>query len=397
MEQEFTIIGISDSREQPFPPETLRAISESTVFSGGVRHREIMHDLLPDGHLWIDITVPLDRVFDAYAEHRKITVFASGDPLFFGFANTVKNRLPDSRITVMPYFNSLQMLAHRFMLPYGTMKTVSLTGREWKEFDKALISNEKMIGILTDRCKTPASIASRMLEYGYSGYTMYIGELLGNPSGERLRKTSIEEAAAITDLKFPNAAILEMTSPRERIFGIPENRFSLLDGRAAMITKMPIRLLTLSMLGLENRKSLWDIGFCTGSVSIEARLLFPHLDITSFEIREQGKELMEENSRRFGAPGINAVIGDFLDIPVGGLPAPDAVFIGGHNGKLREIIGKICGVLLPGGAIVFNSVSPESERLFREGADACGLEVTGRTRMAVDEHNPITTLKAESK
>lgn len=397
MEQEFTIIGISDSREQFFPPETVKAISEGTVFSGGIRHREIMQDMLPEGHTWINITVPLDGVFDAYAGHKKITVFASGDPLFFGFANTVKNRLPDAKITVMPYFNSLQMLAHRFMLPYGTMKNVSLTGREWKEFDKALITGEKMIGILTDRHKTPAAIASRMLEYGYTGYTMYIGELIGNSSEERLRKVSIEEAAAITGLKFPNAAILEMTSPKERTFGIPENRFSLLDGRAAMITKMPIRLLTLSMLGLENRKSLWDVGFCTGSVSVEARLLFPHLDITSFEIREQGKRLMEENSRKFGAPGIHAIIGNFLDIPVGELPAPDAVFIGGHNGKLKEIIGKICNVLLPGGTIVLNSVSPESERLFKESASAYGLEITGHTRIAVDEHNPITILKAESK
>lgn len=397
MEQEFIIIGISDSREQYFPPETAEAISRGTVFSGGMRHRGIMQDMLPEGHIWIDITVPLDNVFEAYAAHPRITVFASGDPLFFGFANTVRNRLPHARITVLPCFSSLQMLAHKFMLPYGTMRNVSLTGRDWKDFDKALITGEKMVGILTDRQKTPAAIASRMLEYGYSGYTMYIGELIGNSDRERFRKVSIEEAAAIRDLRFPNAAIIEMTSPRERMFGIPEHMFSLLDGRTAMITKMPIRLLTLSMLGLANRKTFWDIGFCTGSISIEARLQFPHLDITSFEIREQGKKLMEENSRRFGAPGINAVIGDFLEIPPDTMPAPDAVFIGGHNGKLREMVGKISGLLLPGGAVVLNSVSPESEKMFRESAAACGLDITASTRIAVDGHNPITILKAESR
>lgn len=37
------------------------------------------------------------------------------------------------------------------------------------------------IGILTDREHTPATIAARMLEYGYSHYTLYIGEHLGNP------------------------------------------------------------------------------------------------------------------------------------------------------------------------------------------------------------------------
>jgi hypothetical protein len=31
------------------------------------------------------------------------------------------------------------------------------------------------IGILTDRVHTPATLAARMLVYGYSHYTLYIG------------------------------------------------------------------------------------------------------------------------------------------------------------------------------------------------------------------------------
>lgn len=72
---------------------------------------------------------------------------------------------------------------------------------------------------------------------------------------------------------------------------------------------MPVRLLTLSMLDLHNRHSFWDIGFCTGSVSVEAKLQFPHLHITAFEVREEGRELLEKNSRKFGTPGITGVIG----------------------------------------------------------------------------------------
>ncbi len=34
-----------------------------------------------------------------------------------------------------------------------------------------------------------------------------------------------------------------------------------------MITKAPIRLLTLQALELNRRRVFWDIGFCTGSVS----------------------------------------------------------------------------------------------------------------------------------
>jgi precorrin-6Y C5,15-methyltransferase (decarboxylating) len=88
-------------------------------------------------------------------------------------------------------------------------------------------------------------------------------------------------------------------------FGIPDSAFSLLDGREKMITKMPIRLLTLQALALPKRRVFWDIGFCTGSVSIEARLQFPHLQVESFEIRPECETIINENACRFGAPGIN--------------------------------------------------------------------------------------------
>ena len=64
---------------------------------------------------------------------------------------------------------------------------------------------------------------------------------------------------------------------------------------------------------------------------------------------------METNSHRFGCPGITTVIGDFLDIPLEKFPMPDAVFIGGHGGKLGEMIKKIAPLLLVGGTLVFNS------------------------------------------
>ena len=132
-----------------FPPEALAQIRKGKVFSGGIRHKEIVGPLLPAGAEWISITVPLDRVFSRYEEifarfeetatDDSIIVFASGDPLFFGFANTIKRKLPGADILLYPAFNSLQTLAHRLVMPYDDMRTVSLTGRPWQEFDRALI------------------------------------------------------------------------------------------------------------------------------------------------------------------------------------------------------------------------------------------------------------------
>lgn len=386
------IIGISDSRQQWFPPEVMDIIKSGSVFSGGKRHHEIMASWLPDGATWIDISIPLEKVFEQYEQHEHVIIFASGDPLFFGFANTLQRILPNAEIKVFPTFNSLQMLAHRMSVAYHDMHVVSLTGRPWQKLDEALINGEPMIGVLTDRIKTPHAIHQRMVEYGYTNYLMMVGENLGNEELERVSRYDEQ-----TIYSHPNCIILQKTSQRVRPFGIPDSAFSLLDGREKMITKMPIRLLTLQALDLPHRHVLWDIGFCTGSISIEARLQFPRLQIEAFEIRPECEAIIRENARRFHAPGINIHMGDFLETDISALPCPDAVFIGGHGGHLKEIMAKVLTVLPPDGIIVFNSVtSPvvptNSRQLWDEACDKLGLTQASPLRIQLNDYNPIDIL-----
>lgn len=187
--QRFTVIGISDSRHVQLPEAVRDIIVSSTVFSGGHRHHEIVSSMLPDRHEWIEVTVPLQEVYGQYRRHSDIVVFASGDPLFYGFGSTLQREFPEAEIRVYPSFNSLQMLAHRLVLPYHDMVCTSVTGRPWKGLDDALIAGHRLIGVLTDRRKGPAEIAERMLRYGYDNYTMTVGESLGNDECERVSAT----------------------------------------------------------------------------------------------------------------------------------------------------------------------------------------------------------------
>ena len=443
----FIVIGITDNPEPFFPPEVMAIIKQGKVFSGGRRHHDIVAPLLPKDAEWIDITVPLDAVFDNYQLSiihyplMPIIVFASGDPLFFGFANTLQREFPDAELRVFPTFNSLQMLAHQLVMPYHDMRIVSLTGRPWPAFDRALIERTPKIGILTDREHTPAAIAQRMLDYGYCDYTMYVGEHFGNPALEKVTMLTLDEAAQ-RDFAMPNCVIavancfqrlssrLGQTSKLDGsrcsdnsslftlhsslTFGIPDTNFALLDGREKMITKMPIRLLTLQALELPTKHVFWDIGFCTGSVSIEARLQFPHLEIHSFEIRPECETIIHENARRHGAPGIHVHMGDFLNYQLSARALlacyrrdariinyqfpPDAVFIGGHGGRLKEIMAKVLTVLAPGGVIVMNSVKAplvktDSHQLWDEACRELGLQQEPPLHIQLNDHHPITILK----
>lgn len=76
----FYVIGLDDNMRQYFPPEILEIISSHRVFSGGVRHHEIVRSLLPEKADWIDIKVPLDEVSSLSFVRpvgKSIVVFAS--------------------------------------------------------------------------------------------------------------------------------------------------------------------------------------------------------------------------------------------------------------------------------------------------------------------------------
>ncbi len=398
--KKFIIIGITDHPKPFFPPEVMDIISHEKVFSGGLRHHQIVARLLPEGASWIDIMVPLDSVFEQYqaTESQEIVVFASGDPLFFGFANTIRYKMPDAEIVVYPAFNSLQLLAHRLVMPYHDMRIVSLTGRPWDALDVALIERSSKIGILTDRVHTPATIAQRMLDYGYREYVMTVGEHLGNPEQEAISNLTLAEAAE-RSFQMPNCIILSSTQQTFRPYGVPDKEFALLDGREKMITKMPIRLLTLQALDLPRRNILWDIGFCTGSISIEAKIQFPHLHIEAFEIRPACEAIMLENMQRHGTPGINIHMGDFLTTDcndfVSPATVPDAVFIGGHGGHLKDIMEKVFNYLTPGGVIVMNSVTAQSRQLWDEACEDLSLQQEPSLHITLNDYNPITILKCK--
>ena len=389
---------MNDEQSPLFTPEVQGLIAQHRIFSGGRRHRELVAALLPADAVWIDIVVPLTEVYHQYQElNEPVLVFASGDPLFFGYTTTLMREFPGLVSRTFPSFSSLQMLAHSLRLPYHDMRVVSLTGRPWHELDRALIERAAKVGILTDRKNTPARIAQRMLDYGYSNYQMHIGVRLGG-SREEVYSLPLTEVVA-QEFEHPNCLIIEDTKPTHYAapIGLHELDFFPLNGRVKMITKMPVRLVSLSLLELEHRRSFWDVGFCTGSVSIEAKLRYPHLVVNSFEVRPEGKELMEINTRRFHAPGIDYHIGDFLSQDLDALPRPEAAFIGGHGGRLIEFVERLTTLMGEDGVLVFNSVSLETLDLFREAIKRVGWYISYETLLTVDEHNPITILQAKGR
>ncbi|CAM1343225.1 precorrin-6y C5,15-methyltransferase (decarboxylating) subunit CbiE [Tenacibaculum amylolyticum] len=388
----FHVIGIGN-KQPVFSKEQKKLIDNNTVFSGGKRHLELVKDVLPENYQWIYIKSPMTAVFKQYEEAKEtIIVFASGNPLFYGFANTLQNKYPQSSVYTEPYFSSIQLLANKTSTNSNELVTISVHGRSWDALDVALIEQQSLIGVLTDGHKNPKTIVERLLQYGFTNYEISIGEDLEGEN-EKVQTLSLSEAVTKNYHKL-NCILLHRKEKRKQYFGIEDSNFEGLPGRPNMITKMPIRLTTLHLLEVLNASVFWDIGFCTGSISIEAKLKNPNLEIVAFEKREECEEILFTNQKRFGVPGINGVIGDFFEQDTRTFRQPDTVFIGGHGGRLEELLIKVDEVLSSNAIIVMNTVKETSKNTFKKSCENLGWKVKEEINLTLDLHNPICLLKA---
>jgi precorrin-6Y C5,15-methyltransferase (decarboxylating) len=77
---------------------------------------------------------------------------------------------------------------------------------------------------------------------------------------------------------------------------------------------------------------------------------------------------------------------------------PDAVFIGGHGGHLKDIMTKALQHLAPDGVIVMNSVKApkvltDSHQLWDEACTALHLQQAPPLHIQLNDNHPITILK----
>jgi len=389
----YTVVGLPNTTPVELPAEVSRLVAAHTVFSGGWRHHKLVKGLLPRPHTWVPISGDMPALFAEYKTVKApILVFASGDPLFFGIVRTIQTHDAAASVAVYPSFNSVQRLCAKIGQPYEQVRPTSVHGRSWQQLDEAALHYEPLIAVLTDGVRTPGAIAQRLLDYNFSHYEMLVGEDLDGPH-ERLGCYTLAEAAQADFLPL-NCVLLRQTSPPTRRWGLDDAAFVGLLGRPGMITKKAIRLLSLAQLGLAGKRVFWDVGFCTGSVAIEARRLFPQLTVVAFEQRPECAAILDINARQLSAPGITAVMGDFFAQDLAALPVPDAVFVGGHGGRLPELLAQLDARLPPSGTVVLNAVLPESHDQFLAQAHALGWELAPPQRVQLDQHNPIWVLTA---
>jgi len=120
---------------------------------------------------------------------------------------------------------------------------------------------------------------------------------------------------------------------------------------------------------------------------------YPHLKIVAFEKREECGTIIQKNTEKFSTPGIDIIIDDFFNINLKEFPIPDVVFIGGHGGRLKELI-QIIDALNPSVRIVTNAVKESSTEVFVSELSKLNYKIH-TSSIQVNEHNKISIHTAE--
>lgn len=391
----ITLIGVSNESNPKFSSDILEIISKAKFFSGGNRHYGLVKSILPIDFDWIPIKGKMESVINQYKslETNQIVIFTSGDPFFFGFGNTLKRLMPDVQIKSYPFFHSIQRLAQKMSLNYSELKTISLHGRTWDKLDEALLNNLPLIGLLTDKTHSPKLIAERLIAFSYLNYEIIVGEELDGDS-EKYSKLDLKQALNYQAADL-NCVILKQTISKPLVRSFLDSSYVKLEGRPNMITKQYIRMISIESFSFNTSKVFWDIGACTGSISIEAKRNYPWLKVLSFEKRSECLDIINKNCKSHQVPGIEVFIGDFFNQKLDELPKPQSIFIGGHGGRLKELIELVDNYLESGGRIVMNTVQESSNSTFKSTVLEHNYSLLSSNQISINNHNTISVLVAQ--
>ena len=364
--QTVTLIGMGASADT-LTAEAREALGRAELVAGAQR----LLDALPAGVTAerVPAVRPAD-VLAAVAGAQNAAVLYSGDTGFYSGAAGLLARLKEAGIParVLPGLSSVQMLAAALGRPWQDWKLVSAHGRPCDPV--AAVCGGRPAFFLTGTGESgPAALCAQLTAAGLGALPVTVGENLGLAS----RRIFAGTAAGAAGERFGPLAVL-LAEPAFRLPartpGWPDETFVRAEG--VPMTKRAVRAQVLAQLALCPGETVWDVGAGTGSVSLEMAYANGGAPVWAVERLPEACAVLEENRRRLGGWNVRPVSGE-APAALAGLPAPDAVFIGGTRGRLGPILDAALAAN-PAVRICLTAIALETLAAALDACAARGLE-----------------------
>ncbi len=290
---------------------------------------------------------------------KRLAIVAGGDPLFYGTARYLCEKLGTEVFEVVPHVSSMQLAFARIM---ESWEEAYLTDLSAKSLDDVLdkIRTAETVGLFTSETYPPNRVARELLARGLDYFRGFVCENLGGKD-ERITQA---ELAEIQDMRFdplnvfilrrkPNTPDRPKAGAKLRRFGNPDDVFAQSRPKTGLITQAEVRAVALAQLDLRVGDVAWDVGAGSGSVAIEmAQLVSPGV-VYAIEQDSADYHLIQANLETFGIGNVKPVFGTAPAV-FANLPAPDAIFVGGNGGEVARLLEASFAALRPGGRLVSN-------------------------------------------
>ncbi|MFN3190532.1 MAG: precorrin-6y C5,15-methyltransferase (decarboxylating) subunit CbiE [Aureliella sp.] len=352
MTHKITIIGIGDDGFEGLTQQARSALrSTRTVFGPqGLLDRlseddSVTHDGSPT---MLALEANLDQVADHiseflnHPESGQAVLLASGDPLFYGIARFLCDRLGEEHFEVLPHVSSMQLAFARVKESWDEAYLTNVATQELQRIVEKVRSAEK-VGVFTSSEVPPSVLAKALLEQGIDYFNAYVCENLGSKD-ERVTRGSLSQIAnqqfgdlnVMILVRLPDVPDRPASLKGKRIFGNPDEFFLQSQPKRGLLTPCEVRVLALAEMDLGPNSIAWDVGAGSGSVAIEAAQLSPGGQVYGIEMDAEDYNLLIENAQKFGTHNLTPVLGEAPQAWTE-LPDPDAIFIGGTGRGVLQL------------------------------------------------------------
>ena len=376
----LTVVGIGEDGFSGLGKQARRALLGAGRIVGSPRQLALLpHCIRGERHEW-PRPFSLEPLLALRGE--AVCVLASGDPMLFGVGASLARHLDSTQMQVLPAPSSYSLAAARLGWPLQELVTLSVVARPVAAISAHLHSGARLLVLSNDR-QSPAAVARLLRERGFGPSRVTVLEHLAGAAERRVEGLARDWAdPPIADLNLIAIECLaEPGTPRlSRLAGLPDSAFRH-DGQ---LTKRDVRAITLARLAPLPGQLLWDVGAGSGSIGIEWMRTWPSCRTLAIEADAGRQQLIEHNRDALGVPGLQLIRGKAPQA-LAGLERPDAVFIGG--GVTREGVLDTCWQQLkPGGRLVANAVTLQSEMLLMSWRERHGGELT---RVHIAQAQPL--------
>ena len=378
----LSIIGIGEDGRAGLSAAAIALVEAAELVVGGKRHLELFGPTRGEQRIW---STPLEATITDILAHqgRPVAVLASGDPFWFGAGATLVRSIPIDEMLVAPAPSSLSLAAARMGWALQETVTLGLNMRGQTPLIRRHFTHGRRILALSLNGETPREVASLLAANGFAETQLTVLEALGGPR-ERIRSTTAArfDLEGIEPLNIVAVDVVAGLMARTIPFacGIPDEMFET-DGQ---LTKREVRAITLSSLAPQPGALLWDVGLGSGSVAIEWLLAHPTTRAIGIERDEARAARAARNAVALGVPHLDVRTGAAPQA-LQDLPVPDAVFIGG-GAQIAATLGQCWAALKPGGRIVVNAVTLETETALIDAHRRLGGALT---RISIDRADMV--------